>query len=256
MEKVKNITIITICFNCKEDLRNTISSVRQQEYKDKEFVIIDGGSTDGTLELIKSEEDIIDFWVSEPDHGIYDAINKGIEHANGKWLVCMNAGDIFADKDVLKNIFSSEIPEDKTVIYSDYWAKTPNGYLNLCKMDRAKGKVMHQAFIYQKCLHAKYGLYLVTKPYICSDFQFMLMIPENEYYKTPHLISITNFGGVSQSSTWCDECSLGLKVAFRIETLNSAFIKLQLAKLKKMMPNGVKSWVKRNILKQESKKLI
>lgn len=250
------MTVITICYNCKEDLVKTIKSVKGQTYKDKEFVIIDGGSSDGTLQVIESEKDHIDYWSSEPDHGIYDAINKGIGHATGEWIICMNAGDIFADNNVLSDIFSKDIPKQTSVIYSDYWALTPGNYLNLCLMDRSKGKVMHQAFIYRRSLHDKYGLYLVTKPYICSDLQFMLMIPEDEYMKTPTIISITKYGGVSQSSTWCDECSLGLKIAFRIETFDHAFINYKIAVLKKMIPGKIKFFIKKFILRQSYQKYI
>lgn len=250
MEKIKTISIITICYNCKEALSKTMDSVKAQDFFDKEFIVIDGGSTDGSLDVLKQETAHIDYWQSERDNGIYDAINKGISHATGEWIICMNAGDIFADSKVLSNIYSSIIPENISVLYSDYWAKTKDGLLNLCHMNRSKGKVMHQAFIYKRRLHEKYGLYLVTQPYICSDLQFMLMIPEKEYLKIPIIIAVTNYGGVSQNSTWCDECSLGLKVAFRIESINKAFLQFQLAKLKKLMPYKLKTLLKKHLLRQ------
>lgn len=247
---MKKVSIITICLNCEDAIVKTIKSVKEQTFMDKEFIVIDGGSTDGTLKVIESESANIDFFLSEPDHGIYDAINKGVVHANGEWIICMNAGDIFANENVLRNVFAECIPNGKSAIYSDYWARTPEGYLNLCHMNRKAGKVMHQAFIYKKNLHDRYGLYLVTKPYICSDLQFMLMIPEQEFYKTSTIISITDYGGVSQDNVWCDECSLGLKVAFRMKSMNRAFLEYLWAVLKKKTPYRLRFFMKKYILRQ------
>ena len=92
-------SIITINYNNVEGLRNTIKSVVNQTYTDYEFIIIDGGSTDGSVEVIKEYANIITYWVSEPDKGIYNAMNKGIEVANGEYLNFMNS--IFFFKDVL-----------------------------------------------------------------------------------------------------------------------------------------------------------
>ena len=97
MEKIK-ISIITICYNNKSGLEQTIRSVGSQIYNSKEFIIIDGGSRDGSTDLIDNYQEFIDIFVSEPDNGIYDAINKGISKATGEWIICMNAGDTFTDK--------------------------------------------------------------------------------------------------------------------------------------------------------------
>ena len=89
------ITIITVAYNAVKDIENTILSVLNQTYPNIEYIIIDGGSTDGTLDIIKKYEDKISYWVSEPDKGIYDAMNKGTLKATGVWLNFMNAGDTF-----------------------------------------------------------------------------------------------------------------------------------------------------------------
>ena len=250
MEKIK-ISIITICYNNKSGLEQTIRSVGSQIYNSKEFIIIDGGSRDGSTDLIDNYQEFIDIFVSEPDNGIYDAINKGISKATGEWIICMNAGDSFTDKYVLENIFKENIPASISVIYSDYWAKTYDGFKYICYMDRSKGTLMHQSCIYRKKLHAQYGLYLVTKPYICSDLQFLLMIPNEEYFKAPFPISINACGGVSQNNTWCDECSQGLKVAFRIESMNHAFFNYHKAVIKNAIPYKIKRLIKQIILRRE-----
>jgi glycosyltransferase involved in cell wall biosynthesis len=244
------ISIITICYNNKAGLQLTIDSVRAQTFADKEFIVIDGGSKDGTQELINANMDVITLSVSEPDQGIYDAINKGIRHARGEWIVCMNAGDRFADEHVLSNIFQKKYAAETSVIYSDYWSEMPDGLRFMCHMNRSQGVLMHQSCIYRRLLHQRVGYYLVTKPYICSDLQFLLMIPESEYYKTNIPISINACNGVSQNALWCDECSLGLKVAFRIESMNQAFIHYHQAAIRNAIPFKIKRFIKKHILRQ------
>lgn len=117
MHAYPKVSIITVCYNACPSLEKTIDNVMKQKYPDKEFIIIDGNSTDGTQELIKSHGQHIDQWVSEPDKGIYDAMNKGIKLCSGEWAIFMNAGDTFASDEVLKEIFST--PHDADVIYGD-----------------------------------------------------------------------------------------------------------------------------------------
>ena len=87
------LSVITINFNNRDGLRKTIESVVNQTYNDFEYIIIDGGSTDGSVDVIKEYADRIDYWVSEPDKGIYNAMNKGIDVAKGEYCIFMNSGD-------------------------------------------------------------------------------------------------------------------------------------------------------------------
>ena len=98
------ITIITVVFNDDSKIEKTIKSIKKQSYKNLEYIIIDGGSTDKTLDIIKKYDNFIDYWVSEKDNGIYDAMNKGCRLALGEGLVFLNSGDIFVG-----NIFNSKI---------------------------------------------------------------------------------------------------------------------------------------------------
>lgn len=102
------ISIITVVFNDNKHIQRTISSIASQVYKNIEYIIIDGGSTDGTLETIKKNENFIDYWLSEPDAGIYDAMNKGAHKANGSYLSFLNSSDIYF-KDSIENIASKII---------------------------------------------------------------------------------------------------------------------------------------------------
>lgn len=111
------VSIITVCFNAEKTLESTMRSILEQDYKDFEYIIIDGGSTDGTIDIINRYKDRLAYWISEPDNGIYDAMNKGLRHVTGSWVNFMNAGDSFICKDVLSNIFALTIPANMNVIY-------------------------------------------------------------------------------------------------------------------------------------------
>lgn len=127
MRKYK-ISIITICFNAEKDIEKTLVSVIGQDYKNKEYIIIDGQSKDGTLDIIKKYEKYYSKLVSEPDKGIFDAMNKGLNYASGDWVIFMNAGDCFYDKKVLSKIFEQKDYKGKIIIYGNtqYLRKTSN----------------------------------------------------------------------------------------------------------------------------------
>ena len=114
------ITIITVTYNCASLLKKTIESVLKQRYINIEFIIIDGGSTDGTIEIIKHYENKIKYWVSEPDNGIYHAMNKGVKMSTGKWINFLNAGDYFCHENVLSDIFENKIDLFGEIIYGNF----------------------------------------------------------------------------------------------------------------------------------------
>lgn len=120
-------SVITINYNNRDGLRSTIESVVGQTCQDYEYIIIDGGSTDGSAEVIKEYEKSIDYWVSEPDRGIYHAMNKGVAQAHGEYCIFMNSGDIFYDDSVLDVIQNLGFEED--IVVGKVVAK--DGYLQL-----------------------------------------------------------------------------------------------------------------------------
>ena len=112
-------SIITVNFNNKEGLRKTIESVIHQTLRDFEFIVIDGGSTDGSVDVLKEYDSQIDFWVSEPDGGIYQGMNKGIKKATGEYLNFMNSGDCFYAKNILEMVSSYQFDAD-FIVGKDY----------------------------------------------------------------------------------------------------------------------------------------
>jgi len=119
MQDYPLVTIITVVFNGKRTLEETIISVINQSYKNMEYIIIDGNSTDGTLDIIKKYEEKIHYWVSEPDKGIYNAMNKGIDRANGEWINFMNSGDKFYSTTTLQEVFEKNNTPESDIIYGD-----------------------------------------------------------------------------------------------------------------------------------------
>jgi glycosyltransferase involved in cell wall biosynthesis len=113
----KTISIITVVYNRRKELEDTINSVISQTYSEIDFVIIDGGSTDGTIDVIKKYQNKISYWNSEKDEGIYDAMNKGLKAVNGDYVWFINAGDKIYSDDTIKNIMS--IPDDADAYYGN-----------------------------------------------------------------------------------------------------------------------------------------
>ena len=119
-------SIITVNYNNKDGLRKTIESVIHQSFRDFEYIIIDGGSTDGSADVLKEYDAQIDYWVSEPDKGIYNAMNKGIAQAKGEYLNFMNSGDCFYSNDVLEKVFEHQLSQD-IIVGRDYHYNTETG---------------------------------------------------------------------------------------------------------------------------------
>ena len=167
------LSIITICFNEKE-IRRTCESIVNQSWQDFEWIVVDGGSTDGTLNILNEYKDRINILISEKDNGVYNAMNKGIKLANGEWLSFMNGGDCFYDKNVLLHIFGkNEDFSQYGVIYGhtatfasdkiQKWKKIKSKYYFLRK------NLNHQSTFTRKSLFEKYG-YFDEDFKICADF--------------------------------------------------------------------------------------
>lgn len=118
MKNDVKISVVTVCYNAVDTIEKTILSVINQTYQDVEYIIIDGASKDGTVDLINNYRDKVSHFVSEPDKGIYDAMNKGINVATGDWINFMNAGDTFYDSEVISEVVK-ELDKDVDVVFGD-----------------------------------------------------------------------------------------------------------------------------------------
>ena len=119
LKQKAKVSVITVVYNNVNGIRSTIESFLSQTWDEKELIIIDGGSNDGTVDIIKEYSSNIAYWCSECDKGIYDAMNKGVAYVNGEWITFLNSGDVFVDNDVLKNVFYNNDYFDTDVIYGD-----------------------------------------------------------------------------------------------------------------------------------------
>ena len=184
------ISIITINFNNSDGLQETLESVKNQTSKDYEQIIIDGGSTDKSVEVIKkfcADSDFknqLAFWSSEKDKGIYDAMNKGIAHANGEYCLFLNSGDCLSKNDVLEEILSNEFDEDlvyfnTNLVYKNrVELKIPPKEISALYLFY-RGMVNHQSILIKTNLQKKHPYSLDFK--ICSDRYFFLtaLLTEN-----------------------------------------------------------------------------
>lgn len=190
------ISIITVCLNEEERIEQTLQSVISQNYSSKEYIVIDGGSTDDTVEIIKRHSSHIDYFISENDQGIYDAMNKGASLAKGQYLIFMNGGDTFYNSDVLKKVFLSQshsedlLYGDTKYIYpeTDNWlmAKHPKK-INIHYL--AHNTLNHQSTFFKKSFFIKAGMF-TTQYKISGDYDFFLRAFINhkctyKYLQTP-----------------------------------------------------------------------
>ena len=121
------ISIVTVVYNAVSSIEKTIQSVLSQNYQNIEYIVIDGGSTDGTVDVIRRYSDRISYWISERDGGIYDAMNKGLQKSTGEWVNFMNSGDEFSSEKILNLIFGSDRKyEGVDVIYGNCKAVSDN----------------------------------------------------------------------------------------------------------------------------------
>ena len=171
------ISVVTICYNAKNDLEKTILSVLSQTYQDIEYIIIDGGSTDGTVDIIHKYSERLFYWISEPDKGIYDAMNKGMDRATGSWINFMNAGDTFCDNEVIKNIFGYNDLSDYSVIYGDCYVSKSN-QLQYLKASSMKKVHVQMPFCHQSSFIRKTRLRFSIDLKIAADYQMIY-----EYYR-------------------------------------------------------------------------
>lgn len=198
------ISVVTVCYNAVNDIEKTILSVINQTYSNIEYLIIDGGSTDGTMDIVNKYKDKIDVIVSEPDKGIYDAMNKGIDRATGDWINFMNAGDYFYKKNCINDIFNKSIDANIAMVIGDSALFLDGKYYQIkCKpfyerlpLHQEMGFTHQSSFVRSNLAkHIKFNL----KYKYAADYNMVIELYRMGYgfYNTNNLIAFYDMNGIS-----------------------------------------------------------
>jgi len=174
------LSIITINYNNKIDLIKTIESTLSQTWTDFEYIIIDGGSTDGSPEVIESYKSHLSYWVSEPDNGIFHAINKGIEQAKGDYLLILNAGDVLKESDILFRTFG-QTDYNEGILYGNVVLESKGAIIGQKVFSQPitfdffrRTSISHQGTFVKRTLHSLVGMYDENLKF-SSDWKFFLL---------------------------------------------------------------------------------
>jgi len=206
------ISIITINLNNLDGLKKTVESVINQTYKNIEYIVIDGASTDGSAEYIEQMQEHFAYWISEPDKGIYNAMNKGIDHATGDYLLFLNSGDYLAADDVIEKFTSFNPYED--IVYGDIWLEQKDESKTLKKMPEKLDLISslsfvitHQAIFHKKTLFDNNNRYDETYK-IIADWVFYnreILFNNKTYNKIKLIITYYNMDGLSSDSDYLQQ---------------------------------------------------
>ena len=205
------ISVITVCYNSALTIKNTLESVALQRYKDFEHLIIDGGSKDGTLEIIRAWKGHPVRLISESDEGIYDAMNKGVRLATGDVVAFLNADDFYKDADVLARVARVMQAEQLDALYGDVEFFRP-GQQDIVARRYNSGRFTagrlgwgwmpaHPALFVRRALFERYGVFR-TDYRIAGDFEFIARVfkhPELRHRHLPESLVRMQLGGVSTS---------------------------------------------------------
>lgn len=200
-------SIITAVYNSEDFIEKTILSVLNQTYDNIEYIVIDGKSTDNTTEIIKKYADRIDYFISEPDNGVYDAMNKGIEAATGDYLYFLNSGDYFVDETIIYKINSKLATQDiniltgNVIIYNND-SNCISKHSNFDKKYLRNHTICHQAMFSKRGLFAKYGVFDIKYKLKADHDWFMQVYDTNANIKyVDYNIAYFLDGGLSSSGS-------------------------------------------------------
>lgn len=213
------LSIITVNFNNRDGLQKTIDSVVAQSFRDFEWIVIDGGSTDGSRELLEQYAGHFSYWVSEPDKGIYNAMNKGIKVAVGKYLLFLNSGDWLADEDALRDVF--DVSRTADILYGYMVSKSVDG--PICNEGMMKSVLYwydflgntlpHQSCFIARRLFERFGLYDETYK-IAADNKFLIQAivwGKATYDFIPRVVAVFEGDGISAGDARLEERDVRLR---------------------------------------------
>ena len=212
MNSPTKISIITVSFNSAKTIKETIESILIQDYNNIEYIIIDGGSSDETIDIVKSYSEKISYVISEKDNGIYDAMNKGIKAATGDIVGILNSDDFYPNSFVLSNVAKSFKKYNCDAVYGDlvyvkekdttqikrYWQA---GNYNTSKIKNG-WMLPHPTFFVKKVMYDRYGLYN-TDLKSAADYEMILKLLYKEnisVHYIPMILVKMRMGGASNST--------------------------------------------------------
>lgn len=233
MENKKvRFSIVTIVLNDVKSIESTIKSCIDQTYVNKEYIIIDGLSTDGTLEVINKYNSCIDVFISEVDQGIYDAMNKGIRNCNGDYIIFMNSGDNFTNNNVLTKIYDQilKFSTKPELIYGDAYVFSLENKKQFYKKARSEKYYWygmftnHQSMLYGLDLIRNSNIYYDTSYSISADYKFTLEVlrKATSILYVPIAICKFSLDGISNQQK---QCGLLEAEKARTEILNYGVLK-------------------------------
>lgn len=209
------LSIITINYNDKTGLESTIKSVISQTFKDFQYIVIDGDSTDGSKDVITQYKDKLDIAISEKDSGIYNAMNKGAKHANGEYLLFLNSGDSLLNESVLNELFKDDLQDDivscRMIWYNDKQQYLNTPPKNVSFFTFVGGSLPHPSTLIKNELFKRSGGYLETYR-IISDWCFFLdaFCKLNASYATSNII-LSKFNGFGLSTNYGESEAIAKK---------------------------------------------
>jgi glycosyltransferase involved in cell wall biosynthesis len=205
------ISLLTVSYNSAATIKDTIDSIRSQDYPDIEYIVVDGNSTDNTLQIIKENESVIDRWISEPDHGIYDAMNKALALATGEVVGILNSDDFYANNHIISQVASAFQDPEIDAVFGDLVFVDPQ---NLKKVVRkysssnwhpdkfARGFMpAHPTFFVRRKYYEQFGLFK-TDYKIAADYELLirfLYVHKLKYKYLPITMVNMRKGGVSSN---------------------------------------------------------
>jgi len=208
------LSIITLCFNSAATIKDAIQSILMQDYKDIEHIVVDGGSTDGTLEILAKYRNQIAKCISEPDNGIYDAMNKGIKLATGDIIGFLGSDDFYADENVIRQIEEVIRTNNADCCYGDleYVAKDNPGKTIRKWISQSYREGLfekgwhppHPTFFVKKCIFDEYGAFDLRYD-IGADYELMLRFLKKHGIKSYYIPSVLvkmRTGGKSNKNLW------------------------------------------------------
>jgi glycosyltransferase involved in cell wall biosynthesis len=166
------VTVIMPVFNAEREIERGIDEIQNQTYPNKELIVIDGNSLDKTVDTLVKRDGDVDYWISEPDAGIYDAMNKGVDAAGGEWLYFMGVDDCFYKSDTLAAFFHNQhIPDDVNLVLGN--VLYPDGRLFKSRLDKTlylKNTVHHQGAFYRRRVFDGFRYGLCEPPSVKKNF--------------------------------------------------------------------------------------